>query len=255
MTLVELLAVTSIIAALLVILVPAVQAARESARRTRCANNLREISVAMLAHESSHAALPPGSFGNWNGNGSFPAPWADHRSAGLPWGHFSWAARILPHLDAQPLHDTIDFSVPAYAERIPEGNGDLGPGGHPANREAASRQPPVFVCPSARRVQSAAEFKDYGVNGGTGRCCPERTQHGMDGVAFIHSRITLGHITDGTANTVRGPQPASLEESLAGPISQPAQLRAIVARYGDPARTPLVVEISRAEHDVEIRLE
>lgn len=202
MTLVELLVVIAIIALLIGLILPAVQAIRESARRTSCGNNLKQLSTAALAYEFANKSLPPGSFGPWNGNGNFSAPWADPQyGRAVPWGHFSWAAKLLPFAEAQQLHDIIDFTVPAYSERIPEYSSDRGPGGDPRNKQAANNQPSVFVCPSAGRVQPVTQFKDYGINYGTGACCPERTQIGMDGVAFVNSAIRFDEITDGATNT------------------------------------------------------
>lgn len=201
-TLVELLVVIAIVAALMALLVPAVQTARESARRTQCASNMKQLSAAALAYEFTSRSLPPGSFGPWNGNYNFPAPWSDPAYGGwLPYGHFSWAAKLLPHVESKGLHDKLDFTVPAYSERIPEWDTDRGPGGDARNKEAANLQPAVFACPSASRVQSVNQFKDYGINHGTGACCPERTQENMDGVAFVNSAVTFDKITDGASTT------------------------------------------------------
>lgn len=93
----------------------------------------------------------------------------------------------------------------AYAEAIPEdsswGGPDRGPDGNVANRYAATHMPALFTCPSAHRVQPATQFKDYGINGGQGACCPERTQAHMNGVGFIHSAVTIAEIEDGTSST------------------------------------------------------
>jgi prepilin-type N-terminal cleavage/methylation domain-containing protein len=204
-TLVELLVVISIIGILVALLLPAVQAAREAARRTACANNLKQLSLAVLTYESSFRTLPPGSTGAMNGNNSFPAGWRDPNNAGLPWGHFGWSAVILPFVEQQNMYDAMNFNVPAYAESIPEDLGwgaERGPAGDPANRYAALNMPSVFYCPSAKRIKVKTQFKDYGINYGTGyTCCPERTQAGMDGVAFVRSAIPLADVTDGTTNT------------------------------------------------------
>lgn len=98
-TLVELLVVIAIIGILVALLLPAVQAAREAARRSQCANNLRQIGLAVLEYESSHRRLPAGSTSN--------AP-----SLGGPYLS-TWAVDILPYMELSPLYDlwdpTVDF--------------------------------------------------------------------------------------------------------------------------------------------------
>lgn len=202
-TLVELLVVIAIIGILVGLMLPAVQSARESGRRLQCANNLKQLSLAVVSYTTTHRTLPPGSTGKWNGNNSFPAGWGDPKYGNdLPWGHFSWAAVILPQLEQQNLYDTIDFTVPAYAESIRENNTERGPAGNVKNKAAASMQPPVFVCPTARRVKPKNQFKDYGINHGTGACCPERSQANMNGVASVNSSIKPANIRDGMSNTL-----------------------------------------------------
>ncbi|MCX7426679.1 MAG: DUF1559 domain-containing protein [Planctomycetia bacterium] len=201
-TLVELLVVIAILIALLL---PAVQAAREAARRMSCSNNLRQLAVGAANYEGAHGTLMSGSVGAWNGNTSFPDGWHDPNSTALPWGHFGWPTLLLPFVEHQALFDRIDFTVPAYAVSVPEesswGSPDRGPAGNVANLYAATHMPPLFVCPSAHRVKPVTEFKDYGVNHGQGACCPERTQEGMNGVAFVHSAIKISDIKDGTSST------------------------------------------------------
>jgi prepilin-type N-terminal cleavage/methylation domain-containing protein len=201
-TLVELLVVISIIGILVALLLPAVQAARESARKLQCANNLKQMSLAVASYTATNGRLPPGSTGKWNGNYSFPSGWSDPNHGGIvPWGHFGWAAVILPQLEQQNLYDTIDFKVPAYAQFIPESGSQRGPAGDVKNKAASQMQPPLFVCPSAHRVQPKNQFKDYGINYGTGACCPERTSDGMNGVSWVNSATSTASIRDGLSNT------------------------------------------------------
>lgn len=202
-TLIELLVVIAIIAVLIALLLPAVQQAREAARRSQCANNLHQLVTAMHNYESGFTCFPPGSIGPMLGDSNFAAPWADPSVGGCcPWGHFSWAAMILPQLDGTNVYNIIDFTVPAYAYSIVENGTQRGPAGDPKNKLAATSMPPVFVCPSTPRVQPANQNKDYGINGGTGTCCPERAQNGMNGIAFVNSRIRMGDIVDGTSSTL-----------------------------------------------------
>ena len=95
-TLVELLVVIAIIAMLVTLLLPAVQAAREAARRSQCSNNLRQTILASLNFESARNTLPAGttSFGNDV--------------------HHTWATFILPFSEEGSIHNTIDFTEPSW---------------------------------------------------------------------------------------------------------------------------------------------
>jgi prepilin-type N-terminal cleavage/methylation domain-containing protein len=201
-TLVELLVVIAIIGILVGLMLPAVQAARESARRLECSNNLKQLSLAVASYTATQKTLPPGSTGKMNGNYNFPAGWSDpNYGSSLPFGHFGWSAVILPYLEQQNLYDSIDFNQPAYAKSIPESGSDRGPAPNAANAIPAGQQPKFFVCPSAHRVQPKNTFKDYGINHGTGACCPERTSDGMNGVAWVRSATKTATIRDGLSNT------------------------------------------------------
>src|SRR5262245_882984 len=214
-TLVELLVVIAIIGVLVALLLPAVQAAREASRRSTCGNHLRQFGLAALNYEDTFKTLPPGSTGGgYVGTNSFRAPWADPQRTCCPWGHFSWAALILPFIEQQTLYNSIDFNRPAYAEEIIEHNGgnqaessiiNRGPDGDPVNRQAANSMPKVFMCPSARPVPAARKLhKDYAINGGEKNCCPERnngSNGAMDGIGFTINGVRLAEVTDGTSNT------------------------------------------------------
>ncbi|MEX2114157.1 MAG: DUF1559 domain-containing protein [Pirellulales bacterium] len=125
-TLIELLVVIGIIGLLIGLLLPAVQASREAARRAQCANHLKQLGLAMLNYADVHTLLPPAStspvdVGVWN-------------IASDPSAHLhSWAGLLLPYLEEGSLHATIDFKVSSLA---------------PENRVAAATIVPVYRCPS-----------------------------------------------------------------------------------------------------------
>jgi len=97
-TLIELLVVVAIIGVLVALLLPAVQAAREAARRAQCSNNLKQIGVAIHNYAQIHGALPPGYVSNWDP--------VFLRETGPGWG---WASMILPQFDNNPIYNQIDF--------------------------------------------------------------------------------------------------------------------------------------------------
>jgi len=105
-TLVELLVVIAIIGILIALLLPAVQAAREAARRTQCVNNLVQLSIALRNYESSHEVLPPGTIDATSPVQSTPQGY-----------HMSWLVQILPYIEQPNAFKHIDFSVGVYDQK------------------------------------------------------------------------------------------------------------------------------------------
>lgn len=99
-TLIELLVVIAIIAVLIALLLPAVQQAREAARRTQCRNNLKQIGLALHNYHDISNSLPPGWVGITNGVSDI------YGMNG--WG---WASRILPQIDQGPLYNQLNFNL------------------------------------------------------------------------------------------------------------------------------------------------
>ena len=118
-TLVELLVVIAIIGILVALLLPAIQTARESARRSQCANNLKQIGIGMHNHVSAFGAFPPGQ----------RLVIVGHKT----WG---WPAFLLEWLEQSAVHQRIDLRRPVWG---------------PENREAVSSPVPAFLCPSTGR--------------------------------------------------------------------------------------------------------
>jgi prepilin-type N-terminal cleavage/methylation domain-containing protein len=99
-TLVELLVVIAVIGVLIALLLPAVQQARETARRAQCRNNLRQIGLAMHAYHASHGRFPPGYLYRASPQGNAKG--------------FGWASLILPMVEQQALHGRFDWNRPLW---------------------------------------------------------------------------------------------------------------------------------------------
>jgi prepilin-type N-terminal cleavage/methylation domain-containing protein len=128
-TLIELLVVIAIIAVLIALLLPAVQQAREAARRTQCKNNLKQLGLAIHNYHDNNNMFPMSFTTTANYN-------TTHR-----W--FSWYARSLPFIDQAPLYNTIDFSSPMAAVIT-----DPLPTPYSVNTQAAMTLIPGSICPS-----------------------------------------------------------------------------------------------------------
>ncbi len=187
----------AIIGVLVALLLPAVQAAREAARRSQCSNNLKQQSLAMQSYHDTFNVFPPGNM--WNSS------WRDNNPNNQIMGSFGWPAYILPYIEAGNVHARINFNVQAYVEsNADRRNGTIRTMGDPINRPAAESQPLVFVCPSQRRHSLAPKnkHKDYAINAGTCQsCCVERNQTNRDGMGYLNSAVPMREVTDGTTNT------------------------------------------------------
>ena len=170
-TLVELLVVIAIIGILIALLLPAVQAAREAARRISCANNLMQLGIAVQGYESAHEVLPPGVSDPVNPVQSLPVSL-----------HHSWITYLLPYIEQNNAFKQIDFKSSVYG---------------PANKAVYDLSIEVLMCPS-----------DTGTlgNGSNYAACHHDVEapiaNNNNGVFFLNSRIAYDDISDGSTHTI-----------------------------------------------------
>jgi prepilin-type processing-associated H-X9-DG protein len=192
-TIVELLVVIAIIGTLVALLLPALQAARESARRAQCQSNLRQLGIAMALHANAHGAYPVGCIG-YRGDFSVSPP--------VPARYIAWNVQLLPFLEEQSVAKSFDFSRPSY---------------HAANKHAAATIIPTFLCPSTEEDElrnpaglwKGAAFTDYsgiyGVEGPTRVRQPDASPQTLAddslGVLVYEEPIAPKQIIDGLSNT------------------------------------------------------
>ncbi len=154
-TLVELLVVIAVIGVLVGLLLPAVQAAREAARRMQCANNLKQLALAVHNYESAHGAFPLTTTGP-----SRAAP-------PLGSGFYSWMAMLLPQIEQAPLYNSIQFNQPMVDDKNFRGSGDytrLKISANHVNAAAAATRIASLLCPS--------DFADSTASMGTAQPAP-----------------------------------------------------------------------------------
>jgi prepilin-type N-terminal cleavage/methylation domain-containing protein len=192
-TLIELLVVIAIIAVLIALLLPAVQQAREAARRTQCKNNLKQLGLALHNYHDVHNV--------------FPYAWGLNQE--------TWSALILPQLDQAPLYQTLEWRN-SRLDNWSTFN-------HP-NRTACSTQLQVFACPSLARPSAQdnqgipgrvlasyrcvagglvasddLSTRPAGFNTAEFRALEEPN---LDGIMYGVSKTNFRDVTDGTSNTL-----------------------------------------------------
>lgn len=187
-TLIELLVVIAIIAVLIALLLPAVQQAREAARRTQCKNNLKQLGLAMANYESTYSILP-----GINGVTTQTA--------------FSVQSKLLPFADQGNLQSLVNFNIP-LTQGV-NGNQSISA----SQQTAAQTIVPFFLCPTDAGPTQFSNSSgigaptNYMVNAGTGEVSSTGTpQYDLsksnDGLFFYGSRMPLAAITDGMSSTL-----------------------------------------------------
>jgi prepilin-type N-terminal cleavage/methylation domain-containing protein/prepilin-type processing-associated H-X9-DG protein len=205
-TLIELLVVIAIIAVLIALLLPAVQAAREAARRAQCANNLKQIGLALHNYHAAWNSFPVGFL--YAGQNASPA------SSPLQY-RWSALAQMTPQLEQASLYNALNFDFPiAYK---PTGGGSLFWPYYPANTTAMKVRVALFVCPSDGAPAPADDSGpcNYAFCSGDGSNGGDAT--GADGAFILGPPQSVAALVDGTSQTA-----AASEQLLgiAGPYSQ-----------------------------------
>jgi prepilin-type N-terminal cleavage/methylation domain-containing protein len=218
-TLVELLVVVAIIGVLIALLLPAVQAAREAARRSQCQNNLRQIAAATLNYESRQKVFPIGYLGPW-GDRPFGGAW--------DWPNIGMLPFILPEIESGAVYDRLDrrllrqetekevgfpyrgywavgsqswamsfARIPAFiCPSVPE---DEPSGGYIDTVQVRERDGEAVIVFAAREEKGHGRSTYVGVSGGFGEL-----PAGRKWVGIFRNRVQVGYknITDGAANTL-----------------------------------------------------
>lgn len=194
-TLIELLVVIAIIGILVALLLPAVQQAREAARRTSCKNNLKQFGLALHNYHDTHRTFPPGYVYR-------PGPSGENILG------FGWGAMILPFLDQSNLYSRFDWNAPIF---------------DPVNEQLRTRHLAVFLCPSDpissdRFVEMGPTPERYAMGCYVASFGPpdlDATQEKRDGMFSRNSRTRIADVSDGLTNTLMA------GERVNGPFRHP----------------------------------
>jgi prepilin-type N-terminal cleavage/methylation domain-containing protein len=199
-TLVELLVVIGIVGLLVALLLPAVQASRESARRSQCASHLRQIGVGLLAYHDTRGSFPPGCI--------------------EPTGRrVAWSTILLPYVEEATIYDLYNLRAPFYVAE---------------NHAAARVVVPIYLCPSTVRLTRARMGNTSGDVNRNGEYDPGddlamADYGGMfgwagvppfgNGVMIYDEVVSLRQVTDGTSHTILVAEDTGRGTTMNGPWS------------------------------------
>lgn len=169
-TLVELLVVIAIIGVLVALLLPAVQAARESARRAQCASHLSQLILAVHNYDMAHGMYPPGTI-------DVKGPIVN-----VPLGyHHNWVIQILPYVEEQNTWKAIDKSLSVYDKK---------------NAPAVMAMPRIMNCPSSSSPRGNPCYA------GVHHDQEKPIDAGDSGTFFLNSKVRYDDVSDGSAHTL-----------------------------------------------------
>ncbi|MFG0263496.1 MAG: DUF1559 domain-containing protein [Novipirellula sp. JB048] len=199
-TLVELLVVIAIIGVLVGLLLPAVQAAREAARRMQCQNNMKQLGLALHNHESTYQMFPAGVIHKvWDQQPTWTG------------GHWGWGvfANLLPFIEQTAIHGDLNLDMPLLGA----------PPEFPINDEhvhLVDKMIPTYLCPSDLGTILDPRYRplNYVACLGSGLAGPGTTagsDRDADGVFYVNSDTRLRDIIDGLSNTL------AMSETILGP--------------------------------------
>jgi prepilin-type N-terminal cleavage/methylation domain-containing protein/prepilin-type processing-associated H-X9-DG protein len=199
-TLIELLVVIAIIAVLISLLLPAVQSAREAARRAQCMNNLKQIGLAAHNYHQAIGSFPMGNGVNW-------VPTSATSGYETDWGTWGCLAMMLPFLEQQPLYNAANFTWdPWWVSYTSTWDGT------PPNSTVFRTNLSSFMCPSdGLWAQNICNNNYYGSLGTTS----VTWINGSTGIFAHKQTYSIANVTDGTSNTI------AFTEALVGDESRP----------------------------------
>ncbi len=206
-TLVELLVVIAIIGILIGMLLPAVQEVREAARRTACANKMRQQGLALINYHDTINRFPPGHcIEEWrHGNLMKETPPGGYHSNGAPVaGRFwSWMYRLTPYIEYEGFFNIIDVDTWPWWDAVY-------PPGHECQGESVMKQRcDVFICPSDIRgkefwIDPSDATNKVAIT--SYLACSGRNSFkeigGQDGMIYLNSSVKIRDVQDGTSNTI-----------------------------------------------------
>lgn len=210
-TLVELLVVIAIIGVLIALLLPAVQQAREAARRMQCSNNLKQLGLALHNYHDTYGKFPPGYLHPETGWGAKDSSWG-------------WGAQLLPFIEQNSLADALNVGNITLTDALTD----------PSTTRTLMRQPvTAFRCPSDTAPDTNTGHRPYGPGeslvdvatsnyvgsntshkwhsggrltgygpGESGQWSPPNASQAPSGIFWRQSKVAMRDITDGTSNTI-----------------------------------------------------